>query len=163
VEGDSGHAHGLGTQYVLHERHGMAKLRNSLESMNYVVSKITLAQGGDIDETCAVFVVAGPQTPLLKSEIQWIDQYIEDGNNALFMLDPFVETGLEPVIEKLGVILDDNLALDEESHFWADISSPAVTKYNRHSITDNLTLTFFQALAHSRPPKYQLRTQKCVH
>ena len=43
IEGDSGHDHGLGTQYVLHERHGMAKLRNSLESMNYVVSKVTLA------------------------------------------------------------------------------------------------------------------------
>ena len=160
VEGDSGHAHGLGTQYVLHERHGMAKLRNSLESMNYVVSKITLAQGGDIDETCAVFVVAGPQTPLLKSEIQWIDQYIEDGNNALFMLDPFVETGLEPVIEKLGVILDDNLALDEESHFWADISSPAVTKYNRHSITDNLTLTFFPGARSLSPTKIPVANTK---
>ena len=143
IEGDSGHDHGLGTQYVLHERHGMAKLRNSLESMNYVVSKVTLAQGRGLEEDCAVFIVAGPQTPLMQSEVQWIDQYIKDGNNVLFMLDPFVNTGLEPVIEQLGVILNDNLVLDEESHFWADISSPAVTKYNLHSITDNLTLTFF--------------------
>ncbi len=160
VEGDIGHAHGLGTQYVLHERHGMAKLRNSLESMNYIVKKVTLAQGGNIDDTCAVFVVAGPQTPLLKSEIEWIDQYIEDGNNALFMLDPFVETGLEPVIEKLGVILDDNLALDEESHFWADISSPAVTKYNLHSITDNLTLTFFPGARSLSPTKIPVANTK---
>ncbi|MDA0237219.1 MAG: GldG family protein [Proteobacteria bacterium] len=150
-EGDIGHEHGLGTQYVLHERHGMAKLRNSLESMNYVVSKVTLAQGGGAKEDCAVFLVAGPQTPLMLSEVQWIDQYIKNGNNILFMLDPFVKTGLEPIIEKLGVVLDNNLVLDPESHFWADISSPAVTNYNRHSITDDLTLTFFPGVRSLSP------------
>ena len=143
IEGEGDHDHGLGTQYVLHERHGMAKLRNSLESMNYAVTKVSLAQGGNKHDDCAVFVVAGPQTALIPSEIEWIGNYIDSGKNALFMLDPFVTTGLEPLIEKLGVILDDNLVLDEESHFWADISSPAITKYNRHTITDDLTLTFF--------------------
>ncbi len=160
IEGDSGHDHGLGTQYVLHERHGMAKLRNSLESMNYVVSKVTLAQGRGAEEDCAVFIVAGPQTALMQSEIQWIDQYIKDGNNVLFMLDPFVTTGLEPIIEQLGVILNDNLVLDEESHFWADISSPAVTKYNLHSITDNLTLTFFPGARSLSPTKEPVANTK---
>jgi ABC-type uncharacterized transport system involved in gliding motility auxiliary subunit len=160
IEGDSGHDHGLGTQYVLHERHGMAKLRNSLESMNYVVSKVTLAQGRGLEEDCAVFIVAGPQTALMQSEIQWIDQYIKDGNNVLFMLDPFVNTGLEPIIEQLGVILNDNLVLDEESHFWADISSPAVTKYNLHSITDNLTLTFFPGARSLSPTKEPVANTK---
>lgn len=151
VEGDSGHEHGLGSEYVLHERHGMAKLRNSLESMNYVVTKLTLAQGGVVETDCAVFVVAGPQTPLMQSEIDWISQYIESGHNMLFMLDPNVKTGLEPIIEKLGVVMEDNLVLDPESHFWADVSSPAVTKYNRHSITDDLTLTFFPGVRSLSP------------
>ena len=69
----------------------------------------------------------------------------------LFMLDPNVKTGLEPIIEKLGVVLEDNLVLDPESHFWADVSSPAVTKYNRHSITDGLTLTFFPGVRSLSP------------
>jgi len=153
MEGEGDHAHGLGTQYVLHERHGMAKLRNSLESMNYVVEKVSLAQGNTKLESCTVLVVAGPQTPLMEREIEIIDQHIESGHNVLFMLDPFITTGLEPVIEKLGVVLDDNLVLDEESHFWADISSPAVTQYNRHTITDNLPLSFFPGARSLSPTK----------
>ena len=33
--------------------------------------------------------------------------------------------------------------IDEASHFWADVSSPAVSDYNRHQITRDLPLTFF--------------------
>ena len=143
LEGTAGHSHGLGQQFVLHERHGMAKSRHSLESMNYVVEKVSLLKGGKTLDGCAVLVVAGPQTELLPSEVKEIDNYIENGNNALFMLDPFVKTGLEPLIARLGVVLDNDLIIDEESHFWADVSSPAVTRYNAHAITQDLPLSFF--------------------
>jgi ABC-type uncharacterized transport system involved in gliding motility auxiliary subunit len=143
VEGDAGHEHGLGTQYILHERIGMAKARGSLEAMNYAVKKISLVKGNQSLTDCAVLVVAGPRTALLPSEVETIDRFVSDGNNALFMLDPFVKTGLEPVLRKLGVILDDDMVIDEASYFLADISSPAVSNYNRHQITTDLPLTFF--------------------
>jgi hypothetical protein len=41
-EGAPGHTHGLGARYVLHERHGMAKARHALETLNYKVEKILL-------------------------------------------------------------------------------------------------------------------------
>ena len=143
LEGTAGHTHGLGQQFVLHERHGMGKLRHSLENMNYVVEKVSLLKGGKSLDGCAVLVVAGPQTELVSSEVKEISRYIEDGGNAFFMLDPFIKTGLEPLIRRLGVVLDDDLIIDEESHFWADVSSPAVTQYNAHAITTDLPLTFF--------------------
>jgi hypothetical protein len=143
LEGTAGHSHGLGTEYVMHERHGMAKARHSLETMNYVVEKISLLKGGDGLSGCAVLVVAGPSTALLPREVAAIDKYLEDGKNIFFLLDPFIETGLEPVIRKLGVILDDDMVIDEASHFWADVSSPAVSNYNRHQITTDLPLSFF--------------------
>ena len=37
LEGAPGHTHGLGAKYVLHERHGMAKARHALETLNYKV------------------------------------------------------------------------------------------------------------------------------
>jgi len=143
IEGDAGHEHGLGTQFVLHERIGMAKARHSLEAMNYEVKKVSLVKGNRSLDGCSVLVVAGPRVALLASEVETIDRFISDGKNALSMLDPFVKTGLEPVLRKLGVILDDAMVIDEASHFWADISSPAVTDYNRHQITTDLPLTFF--------------------
>jgi hypothetical protein len=41
------------------------------------------------------------------------------------------------------VLVDDDIVIDEASHFWADVSSPAVSDYNRHQITRDLPLTFF--------------------
>lgn len=142
-EGNPGHSHGIGAKVVSHERHGMAKARNGLETLNYAVRKVSLLQSGTDLKECTVLVVAGPKSPLLDGEIKAIDRYLADGGNAFFMLDPFIRTGLEPVVREFGVILDDDIIIDEASHFWTDVSSPAVTDYNRHEITRDLPLTFY--------------------
>ncbi len=143
LEGSAGHSHGAGAKRVVHETHGMAKARNGLEAMNYVVKKVALTMGDVSLGECAVLIVAGPKTRLLPGEIETISRYLEGGGNGFFMLDPFIETGLEPVIRSYGITVDDNIILDELSHYWADVSSPAVTQYNFHKITRGLPLTFF--------------------
>ena len=62
---------------MVHERHGMAKARNSLEAMNYSVEKVALSQTGVTLGNCAVLVVAGPQSPLLPTEVDAVQKYIE--------------------------------------------------------------------------------------
>ena len=151
TEGDAGHSHGLGTKVVKHERHGMAKARHGLENMNYVVEKISLLQGENKLSRCAVLVVAGPKAALLTNEVKAIDRYLADGGNALFMLDPFIRSGLEPVVRQYGVILDDDIVIDGASHFWTDVSAPAVTDYNRHEVTRDLPLTFFPGVRSLSP------------
>jgi ABC-type uncharacterized transport system involved in gliding motility auxiliary subunit len=143
LEGAPGHSHGLGARYVLHERHGMAKARHALETLNYKVEKVLLLKQATSLADCAVLVVPGPKTALLPTEVAAIRDYLAGGGNALFMLDPFVRTGLEPVVREYGVVIADDLVIDEASHFWADLSAPAVSDYNRHQITRDLPLTFF--------------------
>lgn len=143
LEGAAGHSHGLGAGYVLHERHGMAKARHALETTNYRVEKVTLAGGGGDLSGCAVLVVAGPKTALLPAEVEEIRAWLDEGNNAFLLLDPFVETGLEPLLRDYGVVADETIVIDEARHFWADVSAPAVTSYNHHQVTRDLPLTFF--------------------
>ncbi|MCI0546994.1 MAG: GldG family protein [Candidatus Rokubacteria bacterium] len=143
LEGAPGHTHGLGAQYVLHERHGMARARHALETMNYAAAKVSLLQGGDGLRGCALLVVAGPKLPLLPVEVAAIRAYLDGGGHGFFMLDPFVQTGLEPLLREYGIAVDDDIVIDEASHFWADLSAPAVSTYNRHQITRDLPLTFF--------------------
>jgi ABC-type uncharacterized transport system involved in gliding motility auxiliary subunit len=143
TEGNAGHSHGLGTKVVQHERHGMAKARHGLETLNYVVEKLSLLQGENKLSRCAVLVVAGPKAALLPNEVKVIDRYLAEGGNAFFMLDPFIRSGLEPVLRNFGVVLDDDIVIDSASHFWTDVSAPAVTDYNRHEVTRDLPLTFF--------------------
>src|SRR2546428_510525 len=151
MEGAPGHTHGLGAKYVLHERHGIGKARHGLENLNYKVEKVALLQGGDPLSRCAVLVVAGPKVALLSMEVGAVRAYLSKGGNAFFMLDPFVRTELEPVIREYGVVLDDDIVIDEASHFWADVSAPAVSDYNRHQVTRDLPLTFFPGVRSLSP------------
>jgi ABC-type uncharacterized transport system involved in gliding motility auxiliary subunit len=145
LEGAAGHSHGLGTQYVLHQQHGMAKARNALEILNYKVEKISLLRRATakVLPHCSLLVVAGPQLELLPIEVATIRTFLAAGGNAFFMLDPFVRTGLEPILREYGIVADDDIVIDEASHFWADPSSPAVTDYYYHQIARDLPLTFF--------------------
>jgi len=151
MEGSPGHTHGLGAKYVLHERHGIGKARHGLENLNYKVEKVSLVQGGDPLSRCAVLVVAGPKVALLPTEVAAVRAYLSKGGNAFFMLDPFVRTELEPVIREYGIVLDDDIVIDEASHFWADVSAPAVSDYNRHQVTRDLPLTFFPGVRSLSP------------
>lgn len=152
LEGSADHTHGLGAQYVLHERHGMAKARNALETFNYEVEKVSLLMGTkNALSDCAVLIVAGPKTALLSVEVNLIREFLTSGGNAFFMLEPFVETGLEPLLREYGIVPDDTIVIDEASHFWADPSSPAVTSYNRHQITRDLPMTFFPGVRSLSP------------
>jgi ABC-type uncharacterized transport system involved in gliding motility auxiliary subunit len=153
MEGDAGHSHGLETKFVQHERHGMAKARGGLEAMNYVVEKVSLLKTDVELSRCAVLIIAGPQSPLLDAELRSIDRYLDEGGNAMFMIDPFVKTGLETVIRKFGIELGQGMVIDEASHFWADPSTPAVTDYNRHEITSKLPLSFFPGVRSLMPTK----------
>lgn len=145
MEGSAGHTHGLGTEYVKHQQHGMAKARNALETLNYTVEKLSLVREGATDALaqCSLLVVAGPKLELLPREVVAIRNFLAAGNNAFFLLDPFVRTGLEPVLLDYGIVPDEDIVIDESSHFWADPSSPAVTDYNFHEIALDLPLTFF--------------------
>ncbi len=153
MEGDTGHSHGLETKFVQHERHGMAKARSGLEAMNYVVEKISLLKADAGLSRCAVLIIAGPQSPLLEAEIRSVDRYLDEGGNAMFMVDPFVKTGLEPVIREFGIELGQGMVIDEASHFCPDPSAPAVTDYNRHEITNKLPLSFFPGVRPLMPTK----------
>ena len=97
--------------------------------------------------------MAGPQASLLPEEIKKIDAFLDDGGNALFMVDPFVQTGLQPIFLKFGIVQEAAMVIDDASHFWADPSTPAVTDYNRHEITSRLPLSFFPGVGVLTPTK----------
>jgi ABC-type uncharacterized transport system involved in gliding motility auxiliary subunit len=145
MEGTMGHTHGLGSIFVQYELHGMSKARSALETLNYTAEKLTLSQGAAAEKLgkCSLLVVAGPKQELMPAEIETIRHFLAAGGNGFFMIDPFIRTGLEPVLLEYGIVADNTIIIDESSHFWADPSSPAVTDYNYHAIVQDLPLTFF--------------------
>jgi ABC-type uncharacterized transport system involved in gliding motility auxiliary subunit len=143
IESTADHSHGSGVEYVLHETHGMAKARGSLESLNYEVRKVSLLKEQNSLVDCQVLIVAGPKAGLLPTEVDAIKLFLENGGDALLMIDPFIETNLGSIINSYGAELDQGMVVDETNHFGTDSSAPAVTTYNYHQITRELPLTFY--------------------
>ena len=133
-----------GAKYVLHERHGMAKARHALETLNYKVEKVLLLQRDERARRLRGAGGGGPEgAAAARPRSTRSSAYLAGGGNALSCSIRSSRTGLEPVIREYGIVVDDDIVIDEASHFWADVSSPAVTDYNRHQVTRDLPLTFF--------------------
>lgn len=137
------HSHGFGVEYVMHEQHGMAKARGALEELNYTVEKVSLLATDSSLQDCDTVVSAGPKTPMLDKEVAKLRDYLKAGGHALFMVDPYTESGLGAILRDYGIVLDENIVIDEAHHFGTDTSSPAVSTYNYHQITRDLPLSFF--------------------
>ena len=117
--------------------------RDALEALGYEVAKVTLVKGPGQLEGCAVTVVASPQQAFLPQEVAQLVNLVTTGGRLILMIDPFVENGLDPVLDLFGIVNDRHLAIDETSHYWTDAATPAVSAYPRHKMTRNLALTFF--------------------
>ena len=84
-------------------------------------------------------------------EVAAVRAYLAAGGNAFLMLDPFLARASSPSLREYGIVVDDDLVIDEASHFWADASSPAVSDYNRHQVTRDLPLSFFPGVRSLSP------------
>ena len=149
-EGDmgSGHSHSAGGRaLVVHERHGMGMARDALQTLGYGVRVVTLATGPNGLAGCTVVVIAGPQQAFLPIEVTQLQTYAAAGGRLVALIDPFVDSGLGALFADFGLKLEHRLVLDDQSHYWTDPATPAVSTYPRHKITRNLPLTFFPGAA----------------
>jgi ABC-type uncharacterized transport system involved in gliding motility auxiliary subunit len=120
-------------------------MRRALESIGYDVRKITPASEGQIPPDCAVVVDAGPRTTYLPGESAALEAYLRQGGSLLLMYDlGFVlEPGLEQLMQTLGIKLQQAVVIDPGSHYGTDPEMVAVTSYDRHPITRNVSFTFY--------------------
>ena len=149
-EGDmgSGHPHSSGgRQLVVHERHGMGMARDALQTLGYGVRVVSLVTGPNLLAGCTVVVIAGPQQAFVAAEVAQLQAYAAAGGRLIALVDPFVDSGLAPLFADFGLKLEPRLVLDDQSHYWTDPATPAVSTYPRHKITRNLPLTFFPGAA----------------
>lgn len=80
-------------------------LRKLLESQNYVVKELGLAQGLGTDVPKDAFLVAmlGPSKAVQPEEVAALDRYFQGGGKLLLALDPDGKVDLEPVAKLAGL------------------------------------------------------------
>lgn len=102
-------------------RDGLSQLKEVLSRDNYQAQSIDLLTQTTVPTSCTATVIAGPIHDYQPTEVSAIQNYVEDGGRAFFMLDPPLKMGpqtisdndaLASVLKSWGVSLDRDLVLD---------------------------------------------------
>lgn len=145
LEGVAGHSHDDARSAVVETSgHGIGRLRRSLEALGFEIRTVSLAGAGSLAD-CALVIVAGSRTTYLPLESLTLEAYLQQGGALLFMADlGFVlEPGLAGLFEQFGATLPQAVVIDPSSHYGTDREMVAVTGYDPHPSTRNVSHTFF--------------------
>lgn len=110
-----------------------------------------LASNSTIPDNTSLLIIADPRKNLLHGEIQILQNYIEQGGNLLWLLEPEHNQseefqGMEELSETLGIELVPGMVVDPNTQLLG-INDPRFTlipEYPRNPITENFnSLTIF--------------------
>jgi hypothetical protein len=113
----------------------------SLLGQNYIsVTNLELLGGGGVPMDCDLLIIAAPTKPFSEPELQKIDQYLAQGGRllALFNFASVKQpTGLEPILQRWGVIIGDDYVKDPGSTVTGD--DVIVRKFSQHPVVNSLS------------------------
>ncbi len=110
------------------------------------VRELNLASQGEIPADTSVLVIADPQRDLLEGEVRQIQQYVADGGNLLWLVEPGPLRQLDALAEELGVDLLPGVIVDPNTQLLGigDPRFALVADYPFHPISQGFdTLTVF--------------------
>ena len=98
---------------------GYGRAVDGIIGENYAVSAINLlAEGKDILESdreegrVNMLVVSAPKTDLLEGEAEILDDYLRNGGNMLFLLEPDTPSGFRGFLARWGMVVGDGHVVD---------------------------------------------------
>lgn len=119
---------------------GFQVAKTALDNEGYEIESLNLLSRGAVPEDAAVVIVAGPQKPLLSTEVQSLKAYLEKGGRLFIMLEAFEDGGLQGFLAGYGVGLDNGLILDVNQvsqSLGLNAVMPLVSQYGPSKITED--------------------------
>jgi ABC-type uncharacterized transport system involved in gliding motility auxiliary subunit len=121
--------------------HDLGDFGKKLQQNGYRVSGLSLTLAKDVPGNASLLVLTHPQAPLMQGEVDKILRHIDNGGNLLWFIDAEPLRGLEPVAEKLGLLLSPGIVVDPAAQ---EMNAPAnwalSAGYPPHPITQNFDL-----------------------
>jgi ABC-type uncharacterized transport system involved in gliding motility auxiliary subunit len=138
---------------------GLSLFAELLSSNNISSNSLMLGVAEKIPEDCDVLIIAGPSTDLTDQEQALIVGYLEQGGDALFLIESIAITrpdvpltaeqvgknpSLNSILNLWGMNVGTDIVVDLSSHVGGDVGSPATRNYIDHkAITEGLDYTFY--------------------
>ncbi|WP_437594704.1 Gldg family protein [Sorangium sp. So ce1000] len=121
-------------------------LRKLLESQNYVVKDLGLAQGlgSEIPKDASVVIVLGPQKAFLPEEVAALKKHADEGGHLLLALDPDAKVDLDPLAGAVGLtwkpeILANDRVYVRRRYNDSDQAMLVTTRYSSHASVSTLS------------------------
>ncbi len=130
-----------------------------LRANNIHSKNLMLGVEQTIPDDCDVLIIAGPSTKLTEQEAALVQSYLEQGGDALFLIEavtlsqaevaPTAEReGKNPTLNSIlnnwGIDVGNDIVVDLSNHIGGDVGSPATRNYVAHkAITEGLDYTFY--------------------
>ena len=112
-----------------------------LKQNGFRISSLNLALAQEVPDNAGVLVVTQPQVPLLPGETDKLLRYIERGGNLLWLVDAEPLRGLEPLAERLDLLLPPGVVIDPSA---AEMNAPVTwslgAAYPPHPVTRDFNL-----------------------
>lgn len=127
--------------------HDMGRLGRRLAERGLQPQRVSLTDGAIPDNTAAL-VIAGPREDWLPGEIERVREWVAEGGNLLWLVDPF-GARLDPLAETLGIGLPDATVRDETGR-QVNIDDPSLVliyQYGDNPVTQDIQQV--SLLAHS--------------
>jgi len=106
-----------------------------LRQRGFQTRTLSLGEHPRIPDNTTVLVIAGPRTRLLAGEVREIQNYLDRGGSLLWLHDPGLLLGLEPLAESFGIEFHPGVIVDPASEdITGNAAAIVVTKYGSHPV-----------------------------
>jgi ABC-type uncharacterized transport system involved in gliding motility auxiliary subunit len=95
--------------------HDLGDFGKQLSVKGIKVDALNLAVAPDVPQNIAALVIASPQTEVFPSEVDKLLRYVERGGSLLWLIDQESMQGLEPLAERLGLVLSPGVVVDPDA------------------------------------------------
>ena len=121
--------------------HDLGEFGKRLQQNGYRLSSLNLTIAQDVPANASMLLITQPQIDLLPGEVDKLLRYVAQGGNLLWLVDAEPLHGLEPLAEKLGLLLTPGIVIDPAAE---EMRAPAnwalAAGYPPHPVTHNFNL-----------------------
>lgn len=141
--------------------HDLASFAAELRNKGYRPQPLSLASMPTIPDNTRLLVLASPRLDPLADEIGRIADYLDKGGNLLWLMEPEMPAGWQPLADHLGTTRLPGVVVDASTQSLGldDPTYALVPRYEKHQLTQGLrAVTLFPraaALATSPPQGWE--------
>ena len=123
------------------QREGYSDISRYIKRDNITVEKWNLLEKQALPTTAGALVIAGPRQPFTEAELSALEQYLKNQGRLLILLDPRTQTGIETLLKRWDVQVDNDLAMARGGVLLGTeliVVDALGTEYAPHPITSKL-------------------------